>query len=91
MLQTLTYKKPTLQGGLDHPSAKVNVLLQTYISRGYVEDFALIADMNYISQNAGRIARSLFEIALSRKWAQSARVALEMCKSIESEHPECYL
>lgn len=29
---------------------KVNILLQAYISRGYVEDFALVSDSAYVAQ-----------------------------------------
>ena len=39
---------------------KVNILLQTHISRGHVRAFSLVSDMNYVTQNAARIARALF-------------------------------
>lgn len=29
---------------------KVNILLQAYISRAYVEDFALVSDSAYVAQ-----------------------------------------
>jgi hypothetical protein len=41
----------------------VNVLLQSYIDRVNIDSFSLISDMSYISQNAGRVFRALFEIA----------------------------
>ena len=40
---------------MDEPSAKVNVLLQAYISRLKLNGFALVADMVYIQQSASRI------------------------------------
>ena len=65
---------------LDEPSAKVNVLLQTYISGSRLDGFALAADMVYITQSAGRLLRCLFEIALRRGWAGVAEKALALCK-----------
>jgi len=41
---------------------------QAYISRARIESFSLIADLNYISQNAPRICRALFEICLRKGW-----------------------
>ena len=68
---------------MEEPSAKVNVLLQTFISRLKLEGFALVADMVYITQSAGRIMRALFEICLKRGWASAAERALTFCKSID--------
>ena len=51
------------------PSAKVNILLQAYISRLKLDGFALVSDMTFIQQSAARIMRALFEIALRRKWS----------------------
>ena len=62
---------------------KVNILLQSYISQHRVEDFALISDQGYIAQNAGRIIRALFEIALSNKWAKASHVLVGLSKVIE--------
>lgn len=73
-----------VKGGTVTTPGKVNILLQGYISRAYVEDFALVSDTGYVAQNAGRIARALVEIGTSRKWAQTAAVLIEMSKSIES-------
>jgi antiviral helicase SLH1 len=57
-----------------------------------VEDFALISDMQYVAQNAGRIVRALLEIAISRKWANTGAVLMGMSKAIEKrlwpfDHP----
>ncbi|GAO50439.1 hypothetical protein G7K_4564-t1 [Saitoella complicata NRRL Y-17804] len=81
-----------VKGTPDTTYGKANILLQSYISRANVEDFALVSDTNYVSQNAGRIARALFEIALNRRWGPAADVLLSVCKSIEKrtwsfQHP----
>lgn len=65
------------------PRTKVNVLLQTYISRLNLDGFALLADMVYITQSAGRLLRALHEIALKKKWLAVARTTLEVCKMVD--------
>jgi pre-mRNA-splicing helicase BRR2 len=40
--------------GVDEPPAKINVLLQAYISQMKLDGFALVADMVYVTQSAGR-------------------------------------
>ncbi|KAA1132430.1 DEIH-box ATPase [Puccinia graminis f. sp. tritici] len=67
------------------PSAKINVLLQAYISRLPLEGFALMADMVYVTQSAGRILRALFEICLKRGWARLTHQALDLCKMVEKK------
>ena len=69
--------------GVEEPSAKVNVLLQAYISRLKLEGFALVADMTYIQQSACRLMRALFEVALKRGWASLTAKTLAMCKMVE--------
>jgi antiviral helicase SLH1 len=61
----------------------VNILLQGYISRQPVDDFALVSDAAYSAQNGGRIVRALLEIAISRKWASVSAVLMGMSKAIE--------
>lgn len=78
--------------GIDTPQAKTNILLQMFISRGQPEDFALNNDLNYVSQQAGRICRALFMIALNRRWGYQCLVLLSLAKSIEKrvwgfQHP----
>ncbi|KAI1489464.1 Sec63 Brl domain-containing protein [Biscogniauxia mediterranea] len=70
-------------GGIDTPQAKTNILLQSYISRVQPEDFALANDLNYVAQQAGRICRALFMIALNRRWGYQCLVLLTLAKSIE--------
>ncbi|KAH9482395.1 Putative helicase mug81 [Psilocybe cubensis] len=81
-----------VKGGTDTSAGKVNILLQGYISREMVEDFALVSDMAYVAQNGGRIVRALLEIAVSKKWANVTSVLMAMSKSIEGrmwsfDHP----
>ncbi|EFX00969.1 pre-mRNA splicing factor [Grosmannia clavigera kw1407] len=68
---------------VEEAHAKVNVLLQAYISRLRLDGLALMADMVYVTQSAGRILRAIFEIALKKGWAGVARTALELCKMAE--------
>jgi len=73
------------KGGLGTPHGKTNILLQSYISRARLEDFTLISDTNYITQNATRICRALFMIALNRRWGHQCLVLLNLCQSIERQ------
>lgn len=68
---------------MEEPSAKVNVLLQAYVSRLKLEGFALVSDMVYVTQSAGRLMRAIFEIVLRRGWAALALKALNLCKMID--------
>lgn len=81
-----------VMGGNDTSSVKTNILLQSYISRARVDDFALVSDSAYVAQNAGRICRALFMIALNRRWGRQCLVILSLCQSIEKriwpfQHP----
>ncbi|KAG1246987.1 hypothetical protein G6F68_014400 [Rhizopus microsporus] len=81
-----------IKGGPEDTQGKVNILLQSYISNAYIDDFALVSDCAYVAQNAGRIARALFEIALNRQWGPTASVLLEINKAVEKrmwtfQHP----
>ncbi|POR38815.1 Putative helicase mug81 [Tolypocladium paradoxum] len=81
-----------VDGGIDTPQAKTNILLQSYISRQQPEDFALSNDMNYVAQQSGRICRALFMLALNRRWGHQCLVLLTLSKSIEKriwpfQHP----
>jgi pre-mRNA-splicing helicase BRR2 len=67
----------------DEPQAKINVLLQAYISRLGLEGLAIMSDMVYVQQSANRILRAIFEICLKKGWAKVARVALDLCKTVE--------
>eukprot|EP01126_Amoeba_proteus_P012623 TRINITY_DN1519_c1_g1_i3.p1 TRINITY_DN1519_c1_g1~~TRINITY_DN1519_c1_g1_i3.p1 ORF type:complete len:1370 (-),score=289.41 TRINITY_DN1519_c1_g1_i3:112-4221(-) len=81
-----------VRGGSENSSGKVNILLQTYISRFTIESFSLVSDMSYVSQNSDRIFRALFEISRSNGWVRLATRLLNMCKMVDkrlwsSGHP----
>lgn len=69
---------------IEEPHAKINVLLQAYISRLKLDGLALMADLVYVTQSAGRILRAIFEITLKKGWASVAKTALELCKMAET-------
>jgi pre-mRNA-splicing helicase BRR2 len=69
--------------GMEEPSAKVNVLLQAYISRLRMDGFALVSDMVYVHQSAARLFRALFEICLRRGWAELSVRMLKVCKMVD--------
>ncbi|TGO91674.1 hypothetical protein BPOR_0021g00190 [Botrytis porri] len=68
---------------VEEPHAKINVLLQAYVSRLKLDGLALMADLVYVTQSAGRILRAIFEITLKKGWSSVARTALELCKMAE--------
>ncbi|KAL8922071.1 MAG: hypothetical protein Q9208_005381 [Pyrenodesmia sp. 3 TL-2023] len=68
---------------IEEPHAKINVLLQAFISRLKLEGVALMADLVYVTQSAGRILRAIFEICLKKGWASVAKTALDLCKMAE--------
>ena len=69
--------------GADEPVAKVNALLQAHISRLALEGFAMMADMIYVTQSAGRIWRAIHEMCVHHGWARVARKALDICKMVQ--------
>ena len=68
---------------IEEPQSKINVLLQAYISRLKLEGLALMADLVYVTQSAGRILRAMFEICLKKGWSSVAKTALDLCKMAE--------
>ncbi|BES87457.1 U5 small nuclear ribonucleoprotein 200 kDa [Nesidiocoris tenuis] len=83
-LQKLMERVPIpIKEGMEEPSAKVNVLLQAYISQLKLEGFALMSDMVYVTQSAARLVRAIFEIVLYRGWAQLAEKTLALSKMID--------
>ncbi|CAH1400990.1 unnamed protein product [Nezara viridula] len=51
-------------GGKENLHGKVNILIQSFLARQRVNSFSLMSDLSYITQNAVRIMRALFEINL---------------------------
>ncbi|XP_031639377.1 putative U5 small nuclear ribonucleoprotein 200 kDa helicase, partial [Contarinia nasturtii] len=83
-LQKLMERVPIpIKESIEEPSAKVNVLLQAYISQLKLEGFALMSDMVYVTQSACRLLRAIFEIVLHRGWAQLAEKTLTLCKMVD--------
>lgn len=72
-------------GGAANVHGKVNILMQTYLSRGQVKAFSLASDLSYITQNAVRIIRALFTIELHRNNALLAGRMLTMSKMFERQ------
>lgn len=62
---------------------KVCCLLQAYIDRALIKTHSLISDISYISQNAARIGRGLFQYSLKRGWPTTTLNLLKICKMIE--------
>jgi pre-mRNA-splicing helicase BRR2 len=67
---------------LDEPTAKINVLLQAYVSQLKLEGLALTSDMVYVTQSAGRLMRCLFEVCMRRGWAALTDKALMLSKCV---------
>ncbi|CAM9912384.1 unnamed protein product, partial [Ectocarpus sp. 8 AP-2014] len=72
-----------IKESVDEPTAKVNALLQAFISQLKLEGYALVSDMTYVQQSAARLCRALFEVALKRGWAALAEKTLDLCKMVE--------
>ncbi|CAM5132033.1 unnamed protein product [Natator depressus] len=70
-------------GGVENSYGKINILLQTYISRGEIDSFSLISDSAYVAQNAARIVRALFEVALRKRWPAMTYRLLNLSKVID--------
>ena len=68
----------------NEPSAKINILLQAYISRLKLDGFALVSDMAFIQQSAARIMRALFEISLRRGWSSLSKLTLAFSNMVAS-------
>ena len=73
-----------INGGLQEPSSKVNILLQAYISGLALDGMALKADMSYITQSAARLTRALLQIALDLKKANTFGKCLNIAKAVSA-------
>ena len=83
-IESLYYKVPIpIKGSIDENNTKINILLQAYISRIPLEGYSIMSDMIYISQNAQRIFRALFEISLRRNWSNVSQLCLSISKMID--------
>ena len=75
---------------VEEPAAKINVLLQAYISQLKLDGFVLVADMVFVQQSAGRLVsfqfRNFLTLTLSQHSPRHVRNLLETrvggtCKS----------
>ncbi|XP_022899943.2 activating signal cointegrator 1 complex subunit 3-like [Onthophagus taurus] len=80
-----TYCEFSVPGGSENVHGKVNILMQTYLSRGYIKSLSLASDMEYITQSAARIARSLFDIAIHQNNALLAGRCLLVAQMFEQQ------
>ncbi|KAF2754265.1 pre-mRNA splicing helicase-like protein [Pseudovirgaria hyperparasitica] len=83
LAQLLSKVPIPIKEGIEEPQAKINVLLQAYISRLKFEGLALMADLVYVTQSAGRILRAIFEISLKKGWSSVTKLTLDLCKMAE--------
>lgn len=72
-----------IKGGIENKTGKISILLQAFVSKPKLESFSLIADLMYVSSNAGRIVRALHEICLRRGWSSMADTTLQLCKCFD--------
>lgn len=74
-----------VKGGPSNKHGKISILIQLYISRGYIESFSLVSDAAYINASLARIMRALFEICLRRGWSEMTSFMLEYCKAVDRQ------
>lgn len=72
-----------IPGGVENSYGKVNILLQSFVSRRSLEGFSLVSDQAYVAQNAARITRALFEVCLKKGWPVMASRLLNLSKTID--------
>lgn len=72
-----------IKGGAEHVHGKVNILMQSYVSRAQINSFSLVSDMSYVNQNVVRLIRALFEVVLKRSWATLSSRLLRLAKTVE--------
>ncbi|XP_071957193.1 activating signal cointegrator 1 complex subunit 3-like [Antedon mediterranea] len=70
-------------GGVENAHGKVNILLQAFVSRQFLDSFSLVSDSAYVAQNAARIVRALFEVCLRRGWPLMAYRLLILSKTVD--------
>ncbi|KEG11150.1 putative ATP-dependent RNA helicase [Trypanosoma grayi] len=61
------------------PLAKINVLLQCYISDMSLQGLPLMSELVYVKDSAQRILRALHEICVVREYGRTAMQVLQLC------------
>ncbi|EAN92550.1 ATP-dependent RNA helicase, putative [Trypanosoma cruzi] len=61
------------------PLAKINILLQCYISGMSLQGLPLMSELVYVKDSAQRIFRALHEICLVREFGRTAQQVLNLC------------
>lgn len=64
------------------PSTKVFLMIQTFLSKGKLEDFSFAQEFNRIKRLADRLLMALFILSIERKELQSAYNSLMLMKCI---------
>ncbi|XP_014672686.1 PREDICTED: activating signal cointegrator 1 complex subunit 3-like [Priapulus caudatus] len=72
-------------GGTENTYGKVNVLIQSFISRARMDSFSLVSDAAYVKQNASRIIRALFEVCLTKGWPIMSGRLLTLSKVMDRQ------
>eukprot|EP00917_Polyrhabdina_sp_WS-2016_P026359 GHVP01056616.1.p1 GENE.GHVP01056616.1~~GHVP01056616.1.p1 ORF type:complete len:2004 (+),score=344.28 GHVP01056616.1:435-6014(+) len=64
---------------------KISILIQCFLARQQVRMQSLISDFNYVSQNAPRLVRALFELSLTRSFelSETTCALLEWTKMLD--------
>lgn len=62
---------------------KVLCLLEAYLKHRQIKTFSLISDMAYVVQNAARLLRAMFDIALQKNYAYLAKNCLAWCQILD--------
>lgn len=62
---------------------KVLCLLEAYLKKRTIRTFSLISDMAYIVQNAARLLRAMFEIALQKNYSELVKSCLRWCQILD--------
>lgn len=60
------------------PLAKINILLQCFISRKSLEGLPLMSEIGYVKDSAQRILRGLYEICVQKEYGQTTQQFLEL-------------
>ena len=81
-----------IDGNVENSHGKVNILLQSYISKSDYKNFALVSDSAYVVKNASRIFRGLVEISMFRGYPELTYELILWCKMIDkrlwwNQHP----